>query len=129
MNFCSITKEKYLQYFNSDKEHSLSDTEMKEFLNDMIVLCEVDPPAQSPTEILLNIKNKLGYTDSLIRYIPQIVESDLIEYLTEVELFSILWYISCKNSFLYEDLIYLRFTSEGVIGKLIERLSDLSKSN
>ena len=129
MNFHIITQEKYLQYFNSNKECSLSDPEMEEFLNDIITLCEVDPPEQSPTEILLAIKDKLGYTDGLMRYIPQIVESDLIKYLTEIELFSLLWYVSCRNMLLYEDAIYLKFANEGVIGQLIKRLLCISNNN
>lgn len=129
MNFHIITQEKYLQYFNSNKNYSLSDPEMEEFLNDMITLCEVDPPEQSPTEILLAIKDKLGYTDGLMRYIPQIVESDLIKYLTEIELFSLLWYVSCRNMLLYEDAIYLKFANEGVIGQLIKRLLCISNNN
>lgn len=129
MNFHIITQEKYLQYFNSNKNYSLSDPEMEEFLNDMITLCEVDPPEQSPTEILLAIKDKLGYTDGLMRYIPQIVESDSIEYLTELELFSLLWYVSCRNMLLYEDAIYLKFANEGVIGQLIKRLLCISNNN
>ena len=129
MNFHIITQEKYLQYFNSNKNYSLSDPEMEEFLNDMITLCEVDPPEQSPTEILLAIKDKLGYTDGLMRYIPQIVESDLIKYLTEIELFSLLWYVSCRNMLLYEDAIYLKFANEGVIGQLIKRLLYISNNN
>ena len=128
MNFHIITQEKYLQYFNSNKNYSLSDPEMEEFLNDMITLCEVDPP-ESPTEILLAIKDKLGYTDGLMRYIPQIVESDLIKYLTEIELFSLLWYVSCRNMLLYEDAIYLKFANEGVIGQLIKRLLCISNNN
>ena len=129
MNFHIITQEKYLQYFNSNKNYSLSDPEMEEFLNDMITLCEVDPPEQSPTEILLAIKDKLGYTNGLMRYIPQIVESDSIEYLTELELFSLLWYVSCKNSLSYENSIYLQFANEGIIGQLIKRLLCISNNN
>ena len=121
MNFHIITQEKYLQYFNSNKDYSLSDPEMEAFLNDMITLCEVDPQEQSPTEILLKINDKLGYTDGLMHYIPQIVESDLIKYLTEIELFSLLWYVSCRNVLLYEDAIYLKFANNGIIGKIIKR--------
>ena len=36
MDFQKITQEKYLQYFLSDCEHSISDTMMIEFLDDMI---------------------------------------------------------------------------------------------
>ena len=102
---------------------------MEEFLNDMITLCEVDPPEQSPTEILLTIKDKLGYTDGLMHYIPQIVESNLIKYLTEIELFSLLWYVSCRNVLLYEDAIYLKFANNGIIGKIIKRLLFISNNN
>ena len=94
MNFHIITQEKYLRYFNSNKKYSLSDPEMEAFLNDMITLCEVDPPAQSPTKIILNIKDRLGCNDNLIHCIHRIVKSDSIEYLTELELFSLLWYVS-----------------------------------
>lgn len=128
MDFHNITQKKYLQYFNSNKEYSLSDNEMKEFLNDMITLCEIDPPEQSPTEILLNIKDKFGYTDNSMRYITQIVESNSIESLTVHELFSLLWYISCRNLILYKDTIYLHFANNGVIGKIIKRLSDITNN-
>ena len=127
MDFHNITQKKYLQYFNSNKEYSLSDNEMKEFLNDMITLCEIDPPEQSPTEILLNIKDRLECNDNLIHCIHRIVKSDL--YLTEIELFSLLWYVSCKNSLSYENSIYLQFANEGVIGQLIKRLLCMSHNN
>lgn len=87
MNFHIITQEKYLQYFNSNKECSLSEPEMEEFLNDIITLCEVDPPAQSPTKIILNIKDRLGCNDNLMHCIHRIVKSDLIEYLTSLNYF------------------------------------------
>lgn len=127
MNFHIITQEKYLRYFNSNKKCSLSDPEMEEFLNDMITLCEVDPPTQSPTEIILNIKDRIGCNDNLMHYIHRIVKSDL--YLTELELFSLLWYVSCRNPLSYEDSMYLQFANEGVIGQLIKRLLCISNGN
>ena len=121
MDFHILTQEKYLRYFNSNKECSLSEPEMEEFLNDIITLCEVDPPAQSPTKIILNIKDRLECNDNLIHCIHRIVESDFIKYLTEIELFSLLWYVSCRNVLLYEDAIYLKFANNGIIGKIIKR--------
>ena len=58
MDFQVITQEKYLQYFLCDCEHSISDTVMTEFLDDMITLSEQMDKTTPPTEIIKEIRKK-----------------------------------------------------------------------
>jgi hypothetical protein len=123
VNFKVITSEKYLQYFLSDNEHRMSDTTMMEFLNDMIVVSESMDTVVPPTETIKEIMGKCGLDGSLYDCITQIVNSNLLDALTAFETFTLLWFVSCKNLFTYQDGIYLRYANNGVIGKLLKKLA------
>ncbi len=122
MDFQAIMQEKYLQYFLSDCEHSISDTMMIEFLNDMIVVSESMDTVVPPTETIKEIMGKCELDGSLYDCITQIVNSNLLNALTAFEAFTLLWFVSCKNLFTYQDGIYLRYANNGVIGKLLKKL-------
>ena len=123
MDFKTITSEKYLQYFISDNEHLVSDTVMTEFLNDMVSVSESMDTAVPPTEIIKEIMRKLGLEGSLYSGIAQIVSSNSLDALTAFEVFTLLWFVSCKNPLTYQEEIYLRYANNGVIGKLLKKLA------
>ena len=123
VDFKTITNEKYLQYFISDNEHLVSDTVMTEFLNDMVSVSESMDTAVPPTEIIKEIMRKLGLEGSLYSGIAQIVSSNSLDALTAFEVFTLLWFVSCKNPLTYQEEIYLRYANNGVIGKLLKKLA------
>lgn len=123
VDFKTITSEKYLQYFISDNEHLVSDTVMTEFLNDMVSVSESMDTAVPPTEIIKEIMRKLGLEGSLYSGIAQIVSSNSLDALTAFEVFTLLWFVSCKNPLTYQEEIYLRYANNGVIGKLLKKLA------
>lgn len=123
MDFKTITSEKYLQYFIFNNEHSASDTVMTEFLNDMASVSESIDTDVPPTEIIKEIVRKFGLEGSLYDGIIQIVSSNLLDTLTAFEVFTLLWFVSCKNPITYQEAIYLRYANNGVIGKLLKKLA------
>ncbi|MBR7095836.1 MAG: hypothetical protein IKC73_06425 [Clostridia bacterium] len=123
MDFKTITSEKYLQYFIFENEHSASDTVMTEFLNDMASVSESIDTDVTPTEIIKEIVRKFDLEGSLYDGIIQIVSSNLLDTLTAPEVFTLLWFVSCKNPFTYQEAIYLRYANNGVIGKLLKKLA------
>jgi hypothetical protein len=125
MDFQKITQEKYLQYFLSDCEHSISDTEMMDFLNDMISLSEQMDMTVPPTEIIKEIIKRCGLEGSVIDNIRLIATSNLLETLNTLEVFTFLWYVSCRNTLTYEEGLYLNMANNKTIGNLIKRLSKL----
>jgi len=122
VDFQKITQEKYLQYFLSDCEHSISDTVMIEFLNDMITLSEQMDMTVSPIEIIKGIMNKCGLEGGLLNSVSQIASSDLIETLNTLEVFTLLWFVTCRNTLTYEEEIYLNMSNNKTIGYLLKRL-------
>ena len=123
MNFKAITSEKYLQYFLSDNEHSALDITMTEFLNDMVIVSESIDAVVSPIEAIKEIMSKCGLEGNPYDCIIQIVNSNLLDALTAFEAFTLLWFVSCKNPFTYQDGIYLQYANNGVIGKLLKKLA------
>ena len=127
MNFKAITSEKYLQYFLSDNEHRMSDTEMMDFLNDMISLSEQMDMQISPIEIAKEVMSRLCLDGVLLDNIELISKSDLLENLNVLEVFAFLWLVSCRNTIAYEEAIYLSMANNKTIGNLLKRLSVLCK--
>lgn len=123
MNFKTITQEKYLRYFLSNIEHSITDVTMTDFLNDMIRVSESADTPVPPTEIIKEIIAKCGLEGATYDCITQIASSDLLNTLTAIDTFTLLWFVSCKNSFTYQEDIYLRYANNGVIGKLLKKLA------
>lgn len=123
MDFQVITQEKYLQYFLCDCEHSISDTVMTEFLDDMITLSEQMDKTTPPTEIIKEIRKKSEIEGGL--YDSVLSNTDLIETLNIIEVFTLLWYVSCRNTFTHEEAIYLNMANNKTIGNLLKRLAAL----
>ena len=127
MNFQKITQEKYLQYFLSDCEHRIEDTAMTEFLDDMVTLSEQMDVTVPPTEIIKGIMKRCGLKDGVLDNISRISNSNLLETLNTLEVFTLLWYVSCRNTLTYDEGLYLNMVNNKTIGNLLKGLSVLCK--
>ena len=127
MNFQRITQEKYLQYFLSDCEHSIEDDMVIAFLNDMISMSEQMEITVSPIEIIKDIMVKCELEGGVLDNIKLIASIDLLKTLNTLEIFTLLWYVSCRNVLSYDEGLYLNMVNNKTIGNLLKRLSVLCK--
>ena len=125
MNFQKITQEKYLQYLLSDCEHSIEDATMTEFLDDMVTLSEQMDVTVPPTETIKEIMKRCGLKDGVLDNISLISNRNLLETLNTLEVFTLLWYVSCRNTLTYDEGLYLNMVNNKTIGNLVKRLSVL----
>ena len=125
MDFQRITQEKYLQYFLCDCEHSIEDATMTEFLSDMISASEQMDMTVPTTEIIKGIMKRCGLEGSVIDNISLIANSNLLETMNTLEVFTLLWYVSSRNTLTYEEGLYLNMVNNKTIGNLLKRLSVL----
>ena len=125
MDFSKITNNKYVDYFSKVDESSINDEIMNEFLNKMIEASEsLDKDGtNSPTEIVKEIKSRFGLDGGVYGVITQIASSDLINCLSSLEIFTLLWFVSCKNAFCFEEGVYYNMTINKTIGNLLKKLS------
>ena len=123
MDFQKITQEKYLQYFLSDCECDESDAVITEFLDDMISLSEHMDMQISPVEIANNVMCRRGLDGALLDNIELIAKSDLLKTLNALEVFAFLWLVSCRNTFSYDENLYVAMANNKTIGNLLKRLS------
>lgn len=124
MNFSKITNNKFVEYFLNADEASINNEIMNEFLDKMIEVSEgIDKDMPAPTEIVKEIKARLGLAGSVYAIITQIASSDLINSLSSIEIFTLLWFVSCKNTFCFEEGIYYNMTINKTIGKLLKKLA------
>ena len=125
MDFSKITNNKYVDYFSKVDESSINDEIMNEFLKKMIEVSEsLDKDGTiPPTEIVKEIKARLGLDGGVYGVITQIASSDLINSLSSLEIFTLLWFVSCKNVFCFEEGVYYNMTINKTIGKLLKKLS------
>ena len=125
MDFSKITNNKYVGYFSSVDESSINDEIMNEFLNKMIEASEsLDKNnTKSPTEIVKEIKSRLGLDGGVYGIITQVASSDLINCLSSLEIFTLLWFVSCRNTFCFEEGVYRNMTRNKTIGNLLKKLS------
>ncbi|MBQ3590234.1 MAG: hypothetical protein II980_07300 [Clostridia bacterium] len=124
MNFSKITNNKFVEYFLNADEASINNEIMNEFLDKMIEVSEgIDKDMLSPTEIVKEIKARLGLAGGVYAIITQIASSHLINSLSSIEIFTLLWFISCKNTFTFEEGVYYNMTINKTIGKLLKKLA------
>ena len=126
MDFSKITDNKYVNYFSNVCKESIDEKIMYEFIDKMQEVCENfdTDEVMSPIEIAKEIKSRLGLNSpSLYDDIEQIAESDMIESLSSLELYALLWIVSCRNRFTYQENIYYRMAANKTIGKLLKKLS------
>ena len=125
MDFSKITNNKYVGYFSSVDESSINDEIMNEFLNKMTEASEsLDKDNTiSPVEIVKEIKSRLGLDGGVYGIITQVASSDLINCLSSLEIFTLLWFVSCRNTFCFEEGVYRNMTRNKTIGNLLKKLS------
>ena len=125
MDFSKITNNKYVDYFSNVDESSINNEIMNEFLNKMIEASESLDKDNTipPTEIVKEIKSRFGLDGSVYGVITQIASSDLINCLSSLEIFTLLWFVSCKNAFCFEEGVYYNMTTNKTIGNLLKKLS------
>ena len=125
MKFSEITNNKYVDYFSKVDESNINDEIMNEFLNKMIKVSESIDKSEitPPTEIINEIKSKLMLDGSVYAIITQIASSDLINSLSSLEIFTLLWFVTCKNIFSFEKGIYYNMAINKTIGNLLKKLS------
>ena len=125
MDFSKITNSKYVDYFLGVDESSVNDEIMNEFLNKMIEVSEGldNGNTPSPVEIVKEIKSRLSLDGGVYSIITQIASGDLINRLSSLEIFALLWFVSCKNTFLFEEGVYYNMTKNKTIGNLLKKLS------
>ena len=125
MDFSKVTNKKYVRYFLSVDESSINAEIMNEFINEMIECSKSldNSKISSPTEIVKEIKSRLGLNGGVYGIITQIASSDLINSLSSLEIFTLLWFVSCKNAFGFEEGVYYNMAINKTIGNLLKNLS------
>jgi hypothetical protein len=125
MDFSKITNDKYVDYFTSVSEASIDEKIMNEFLNDMIEVTESidNDKIAPPTEVVKEIKARLGLEGGVYSIITQIASSDLINSLSSLEIFTLLWFVSCRNIFCFEEGVYFHMATNKTIGNLLKKLA------
>ena len=127
MNFESITDEKYINYFSSSVPKNMRDDVSSRFLNEMISIAESTSFPMPPNKVIKAVFERLSLNGSIIENIENIAsDGDILDTLTSFEIYTLLWFVSCKNIMLFNEEFYLSFANDGTIGRL---LLALKKSN
>ena len=127
MNFESITDEKYINYFSSSVPKNMGDDLCSRFLDEMSNIAESTSFPMSPKEVAKAVFERLSLNGSITENIENIAsDGDILDTLTSFEIYTLLWFVSCKNIMLFNEELYLSFANDGTIGRL---LLALEKSN
>lgn len=125
--FKEIINKKFVDYFSTVDESSINSEIMNEFLNKMVEASEglEQGSSASPTDIIKEIKSRLGLDGGAYSVVTQVASSDLINSISSLEAFTLLWFVSCKNTFCFEEGVYYNMARNKTIGNLLKRLSNL----
>ena len=127
MNFESITDEKYINYFSSSVPKNMRDDVCSRFLNEMIGIAESTSFPMPPSEVTKAVFERLSLNGSITENIENIAsDGGILDTLTSFEIYTLLWFVSCRNIMLFNEELYLGFANDGTIGRL---LLALKKSN
>ena len=80
-----------------------------------------------PIEIIKDIMVKCELEGGVLDNIKLIASIDLLKTLNTLEVFTLLWYVSCRNVLSYDEGLYLNMVNNKTIGNLLKRLSVLCK--
>lgn len=120
-----IIQDKYINYFNGES-FDKDDLLFNSFLNEMIdiseQIAESEGRVKTPKQILKETCNK-NNLELNVESFPIVIENKLKD-LSKLEIFAFLWYYSCRNVFLYEDIVYMNSAKKGIIGKLLTELKN-----
>ena len=127
MNFESIKDEKYINYFSSSASKNMRDDVCSRFINEMISIAENTSFPMPPNEVAKAVFERLSLNGSITESIENIAsDGDILDTLTSFEIYTLLWFVSCRNIILFNEALYLSFANDGTIGRL---LLALKKSN
>jgi hypothetical protein len=128
MNFESLTDEKYINYFSSSVPKNMSDDVCSRFLEEMISIAESTSFPMPPNEVAKAVFERLNLNDSITENIENIAsDGDILDTLTSFEIYTLLWFVSCRNIMLFNEELYLSFANEGTIGRLLLALKQSNK--
>lgn len=124
--FKPLIDDKFLNFFNSLKEKDMGI--LDEFLNLMVDVTEQFEKENKnsciPIEIIKDIKSQFGLTNSTNECVS-IISKDYIDSLNTLEIFTLLWYSTCRNVMTYDKDTYVTMTNNGTIGRLLTQLSTM----
>jgi hypothetical protein len=121
--FTLITQEKYLNYFGSSKTFSDKDSLFISFLEDMVTVSELMIRKPTILETIFPLIKTINAKEyNVAKGIKEIIESPKSNQFTNLELYGLLWYTSCRNTILYQESIYLKMCENGIIGALLKTL-------
>ena len=127
MNFESITDKKYINYFSSSVPKNMGDDVCYRFLGEMSNIAESTRFPMPPNEVTKAVFERLSLNGSITENIENIAsDGDILDTLTSFEIYTLLWFVSCRNIMLFNEELYLSFANNGTIGRL---LLALKKSN
>ena len=96
-------------------------------ITQQIKLLKLKQNIEGRNTVLINwlneIKSKHMLDGSVYAIITQIASSDLINSLSSLEIFTLLWFVTCKNTFCFEKGIYYNMTINKTVGNLLKKLS------
>jgi hypothetical protein len=122
LDLSKIIKDEYLDYFCS----SVYKEDEKVLANFFTAVSSVSESFSEdttpPTEIVKSIKSKFSIQANVLDAIVEITNNGLLTSLNSLELFGMLWYVSCRNVMTYDESVYKSMAKQGVIGKLLAEL-------
>ena len=125
LNLSQILKKEYLNYFCSlDYKEDINI--LTNFLDDMLSISEnfdKEIVSAPPTEILNSIKDKFSIEDNILNAIIEITNKGFLKSLDTIELYTMLWYISCRNVITFDESLYKSMSKQGVIGQILNVLN------
>jgi len=133
--YSNAIQDKYLDFFTGEEAKTVErpNAIMDEFCYDMSKIAESISSGVSPTEVILQVfeRNKALFekkdNPSGFEKIVILVNSNNLHNLSEFELFTLLWYCSCKNVIAYQEAYYVAMTNNGINGKLLHTLHDFQR--
>ena len=122
LDFSKVLLDEYLDYFCSSV-YKEDEKVLANFLTAVSSLSEsFSEDTTPPTEILKSIKSKSAVSKNVLDAIVEIANNGLLTSFNSLELFGMLWYVSCRNVLTYDESVYKSMAKQGVIGKILTEL-------
>jgi hypothetical protein len=115
----------YVSYFTEKKTYTSKDKAFRMFLHDMDRLSTMINRRPSFSDILKPLFAPLPESLSLHQKYEHILTHSEKHQLTLLQLFSLLWYASCRNALLYQERIYQLMAEKGMIGRLLFKINQI----
>lgn len=109
---------KYLDYFNNQT----IDNHLEELLSDVDTVANLlGSEFRPPIEILKEVMEKFGYKESFYEHIIDI--KDYYSSLSPIELFTLLYFCTCRNIFIFDNDFYISSIKNGCIFSLLNEIN------